>query len=43
MLRKQNIFSSNICNCRNKRSCPLDGDCKVRKVVYKAEVIDTDD
>ena len=26
------------CNCRNKNSCPLDGNCQVKKIVYKATV-----
>ena len=26
------------CNCRNKNSCPLEGDCKERNIVYQAEV-----
>ena len=28
--------SSRPCNCRNKNSCPLEGDCRSRAVVYKA-------
>ena len=27
------------CNCRNKNSCPLEGDCNVRNIVYQAEVV----
>ena len=26
------------CNCRDKRSCPLDGKCNVRNIIYQAEV-----
>ena len=26
------------CNCRNKNSCPLDGNCQVKNNVYKATV-----
>ena len=26
------------CNCRNKKSCPLDRDCQAECIVYKAEV-----
>ena len=26
------------CNCRNKNSCPLEGNCKERNIVYQAEV-----
>ena len=26
------------CNCRNKNSCPLDGNCQVKNIVYKATV-----
>ena len=28
----------NTCNCRDKRSCPLDGKCNVRNIIYQAEV-----
>ena len=28
----------NTCNCRDKRSCPLDGKCNVRNTIYQAEV-----
>ena len=27
------------CNCRNKNSCPLEGYCNVRNIVYQAEVV----
>ena len=26
------------CNCRNKSECPLDGNCQISNVVYKADV-----
>ena len=26
------------CNCRNENSCPLDGNCQVKNIVYKATV-----
>ena len=26
------------CNCRKKRSCPLNGECLTRKVIYRADV-----
>ena len=29
---------SNICNCRNKDSCPLNGKCLQENVVYKATI-----
>ena len=28
----------NNCNCRNKNSCPLEGNCKERNIIYQAEV-----
>ena len=31
--------TKNNCNCRNKNSCPLEGDCNVWNIVYQAEVI----
>ncbi|KAL9986499.1 hypothetical protein ACROYT_G000660 [Oculina patagonica] len=29
----------NNCNCRKKNSCPLEGNCNVRSIVYQAEVV----
>ena len=29
----------NNCNCRNKNSCPLEGNCNIRNIVYQAEVV----
>jgi len=26
------------CNCRDKKLCPLDGDCQAKSVVYEAQV-----
>ena len=26
------------CNCRNKKSCPLDNKCKTPKIIYQADV-----
>ena len=26
------------CNCRNKDNCPLNGDCQITSIVYKAEI-----
>ena len=31
------------CNCREKDSCPLDGACQTRSIVYKASVKTDDD
>ena len=28
----------NNCNCQNKNSCPLEGNCKERNIIYQAEV-----
>ena len=30
------------CNCRDKKSCPLQGRCQVRNVIYKATVTSSD-
>ena len=27
------------CNCRDKNSCPLEGNCNTRNIVYQAEVV----
>ena len=27
-----------VCNCRRKNECPLEGKCQIKSVVYKAEV-----
>ena len=35
----QSEESENNCNCRNKNSCPLEGNCNVRNIVYQAEVV----
>ena len=29
---------TNPCNCRNKNECPLNGNCRVQKVIYKCSV-----
>ena len=31
------------CNCRNKETCPLPGNCLATNVIYKAEVTTTND
>jgi len=28
----------NNCNCRNKDTCPLEGNCNIRNIIYQAEV-----
>ena len=30
--------NQNQCNCRKKEECPLNNNCQVREVIYKAEV-----
>ena len=30
------------CNCRNKTSCPLDGECRTSNIIYKATVTTED-
>jgi len=30
------------CNCRRKKECPLDGDCREKSVIYKCEVTATE-
>lgn len=27
------------CNCRTKNSCPLEGNCNIRSIIYQAEVV----
>ena len=40
--RKRQTQDKNVrdkrCNCRDKSTCPMDGDCQVRCIVYKATV-----
>ena len=38
---KESIQDSKLCNCRQKNSCPLDGKCLTKCVVYKATVTET--
>ena len=38
---KESTQDSNLCNCRQKNSCPLDGKCLIKCVVYKASVTET--
>ena len=35
---KQPDESDNSCNCRKKNTCPLEGNCNIRNIVYQAEV-----
>ena len=38
---KESAQVSKLCNCRHKNSCPLDGKCLTKCVVYKATVTET--
>ena len=38
---KESTQDSKLCNCRQKSSCPLDGKCLTKCVVYKATVTET--
>ena len=38
---KESSQDSKLCNCRQKSSCPLDGKCLTKCVVYKATVSET--
>ena len=38
---KESTQDSELCNCRQKSSCPLDGKCLTKCVVYKATVTET--
>ena len=38
---KESTQDSKLCNCRQKSSCPLDGKCLTKCVVYKAIVTET--
>ena len=35
---KKKKVVSHSCNCRNKNTCPLEGNCNTRNIVYQAEV-----
>ena len=39
--RKESTQDNQLCNCRQKNSCPLDGKCLTKCVVYKATVTET--
>ena len=39
LLTKSNVENNRTCNCRNKANCPLNGNCLVKCIVYKATVI----
>ena len=36
------VQTINTCNCRDKRSCPVDGNCNERNIIYQAEVTTSD-
>ena len=38
VLNEPTSHQEKSCNCRNKNSCPLDGNCQVKNIVYKATV-----
>ena len=38
---KKSTQDSKLCNCRQEDSCPLDGNCLTKGVVYKATVTET--
>ena len=38
---KESTQGSKLCNCRQKNSCPLDGKCLTKCVVFKATVTET--
>ena len=38
---KESTQDSRLCNCRQKNSCPLDGWCLTKCLVYKATVTET--
>ena len=38
---KESTQDSKLCNCRQKNSCPLDGKCLTKRVVYKPTVTET--
>ena len=42
-ITKDDDIISSGCNCQRSRACPLNGNCKVSKVVYSAEVIVNDE
>ena len=42
LLSNMNRTKERLCNCRNKQTCPLNGECLTSCIVYKAEVKTTD-
>ena len=38
-----NVDETSLCNCRNKLTCPLDGKCLSKSVVYKCVVTTSND
>ena len=38
---KESSQDSKLCNCRQKSSCPLDGKCLTKCILYKATVTET--
>ena len=37
LFEKKNVVSHS-CNCRNRNTCPLEGNCNTRNIVYQTEV-----
>ena len=42
ILSEAKTHQEKSCNCRNKSNCPLNGNCQVRTIVYKATVTTQD-
>ena len=37
------LQETSLCNCRNKLTCPLDGKCQSKSVVYKCVITTSND
>ena len=42
ILSEAKTHQEKSCNCRNKSNCPLNGNCQVKTIVYKATVTTQD-
>ena len=42
MSEEPSVIDKNMCNCRNRNSCPLQNECLTPNIVYKAEISTAD-
>ena len=38
IINSGNEANGKTCDCRNKSNCPLDNECLINKIAYKAEI-----